>query len=112
MRAGDLDRRITIQEFTSTINEYEEPIKTWSPIAEGNNIPAQFVQSGGREIWQARQENAEIVGMFKIRFISGLNERQRISYNGRYYQIFRIEEINRGEGWNLYAQAFPEDDQS
>ena len=111
MKAGRLDRRITIEDFTCTVNDREEPVKSWAAISGGSGIPAQVTQSGGRELWEVRKENADVECVFKIRYLAGLNERQRISYNGRYYGIYRIEEINRREGFNLYAIAFPEDDQ-
>jgi SPP1 family predicted phage head-tail adaptor len=30
LSAGSLDRKITIQRFTSTVNEYNEPVQVWT----------------------------------------------------------------------------------
>lgn len=108
MRAGLLDRRITIEDYTLAVNDREEPIKTWAAITNGSNRPAQVLQQSGRMLWEARKENAEVECVFVIRYLAGLNERQRIAYEGKYYAIYRIEEIGRRVGYNLYATAFPE----
>ncbi len=100
---GKLDRRITIQSLTQGLGtEYGEPTETWSDWA---TVWANVYMGGGREFEAARQITAEIDTQFQIRYVSGIQETMRISYDGRLYDIYRIQEVGRHERLNLWAKA-------
>ncbi len=101
MRAGDLDRLITIEQPTETIDAYGAPIQSWTTLAA--NVPAQVSYDNGSEYFAAGQMNARIDAVFKIRYRSDLTTKMRISYGGETYDIKFLNEIGRREGYNIKA---------
>ena len=103
MPIGRMDRRITIQELTVSVDpKYGKPTKTWTDFA---TVWANSYAGGGREFTEARQLNAEISVQFQIRYIEGPSATMRILYDGRYYDIDRISEVGRRERLNIFAKA-------
>jgi len=103
MKAGELDRRITIQQNTvSAGSEYGEPQDSWTTFA---TVWADVVPMVGRELAQAQQISGEVTTKFIIRWLSGVQDNMRISYNSQYYDIFRVHELNRREGVEIWARA-------
>jgi len=100
---GKLDRRITIQSLTQGIGaDYGEPTQTWTDWA---TVWANVYYGGGREFEHARQLTAEIDTQFQIRYVEGLLPTMRIAYEGRYYDIYRMDEVGRRNRWNIWAKA-------
>lgn len=100
---GRMDRRITIQQLTQGVGEeYGEPTETWS---DWSTVWANVYYGGGREFEAARQLNAEIDTQFQIRYRAGMLPTMRIVYEGRYYDIYRIDEVGRRSRWNIWAKA-------
>jgi SPP1 family predicted phage head-tail adaptor len=100
---GKLDRRIVIEELTQGVGStYGEPTETWTTWRE---CWANVYSGAGREIEAARQITAEIDTQFQIRWVEGLTPTMRISYDGRYYDIHRIEEVGRRNRWNIWTKA-------
>jgi SPP1 family predicted phage head-tail adaptor len=100
---GKLDRRITIQSLTQEQGaDYGEPTESWDDWA---TVWANVYSGAGRELEAARQVTAEIDTQFQIRWIEGLTPTMRILYEGRVYDIHRIQEVGRRERWNIYAKA-------
>ena len=103
LQIGKLDRRITIEQLTQGKGaDYGEPTETWSAWA---TVWANVYYGGGREFEQARQINAEIDTQFQIRYRPGILATMRIAYDGRYYDIYRIDEVGRKGRWNIWAKA-------
>lgn len=104
MRAGKLDRRIVIESFTTSQNGYGELIKSWSTLA---TVWAEVNPKSGREFFASNQRIAEFETVFRIRYRSDItiNEKYRISYGGKYYDIKHIAEVGRREGLDLLAQV-------
>ena len=86
-----MDRRITFQEEVQTINpnfNVKGPV-TWQNVA---TVYARVNVRSGKETYDADQLTAvQMVSMF-IRYRTGLNERMRVLYEGRYYKIQAIVE--------------------
>ena len=100
---GKLDRRITIQSLTQgSGSPYGEPTQTWTTWA---TVWANVYSGGGREFEAARQITAEIDTQFQVRWIDGLTPTMRILYEGRTYDILRIQEVGRRERWNIWTKA-------
>lgn len=100
---GKLDRLITIQEATDTQgSDYGDNTKSW---ATWKSPWANVKHFSGGEKQEARQIYAEVKTRFQIRWVSGLSPKMRISYDGRYYDIYEIEEVGRRQRWNIWARA-------
>lgn len=118
MQSGKLDRLITIQSFTTSPDtDTAEPIKTWAAITNGTNVPAQWVNERGGEVWEAAKDDAQTIGYFRIRWLgsvatamAGLTEKMRIVFEGRYYEIYHIVEEGRRQWLKLFVTAFPVDE--
>ena len=63
MRAGELNRRITLQIKTITYDTVNEPIETWTDFA---TVWAAVITTGGREFYAAQKLNAETSAVFKV----------------------------------------------
>ncbi|WP_421925483.1 phage head closure protein [Neoaquamicrobium sediminum] len=85
MRAGKLDRRVTIRRLTETgRNAFNEPIVEWADVA---TVWAQQRPNRGSERFAAAQVNGTAVMTFHIRYRSDLSTTDRILYEGREYEI-------------------------
>lgn len=96
MKAGRLDRLVTIQTFTTTKNSMGEETKTWSDFAE---VYARKRDISSREFFEAGARQAEITTEFTIRYRSDVTTQMRIQLDGNTYQIVGPpQELGRREG--------------
>jgi SPP1 family predicted phage head-tail adaptor len=104
MRAGKLDRRLTIRRLTETgRNAYNEPILEWADVA---TVWAQQRPERGSERFAAAQVNGTSVMTFQIRYLAGLDVKDRLVYEGREYEIVAPpREIGRRVGIEIDAIA-------
>jgi SPP1 family predicted phage head-tail adaptor len=102
VNAGAMDRRIRIEQATTSADGYGQPIETWSLLAE---VWAEVAPLRGRELWAAQQVNAELTTRFRIRYRSDVTEKMRIICEGTEYDIESIAEIGRREGLEIMATA-------
>jgi SPP1 family predicted phage head-tail adaptor len=84
IRAGELDKRITIQSYTTTQNSYGEETKSWSDLV---TVWAAVEPLQGREYWAAQKVNAELTVQFRIRYRAGITPKMRVYYDSRYFYI-------------------------
>jgi SPP1 family predicted phage head-tail adaptor len=92
MRAGKLDRRITIQRVTTAPNAFNEPVETWIDVA---TVWAQQRPNRGSERFSAQEINGRAVLTFHIRYRGDVTVQNRILYRGRSWNILDIREIGR-----------------
>ena len=92
MPLGKLDRVITIQNFTTSANNYGEEIKTWGTYA---TCWAEKIEASGGEDVTLDQIVAKQRVDFRIRYNSGVNEKMRILYASEYYNIENKQEEGR-----------------
>ena len=103
MKAGRLDRRIALQRKTATQNDYGEEVVTWSTLA---TVWAEMLPGAGRESFTAQQFAGFINATFRVRWSTvsaGLTDIDRISFDGRVFNITEVREIGRREGLELVA---------
>lgn len=94
MRAGELNKRLTIQQPTATTNIRGGKTKGWADLA---TVWGSLESLSGREFFEAHQTETEITTRIRIRYMSGLNTHMRISYGTKYWKIISIiEEGNAG----------------
>lgn len=102
MRPGTMDRRVTLERFTSVEDEYGDEIKTWAPLA---TVWAEVRQQGGKEFLAADTINAVRRVVFFLRWIPGLTVLDRVAYDGRHHDIEEVREIGRRDGVELHCEA-------
>jgi len=87
-QAGQLDRRITIQTFSETMDNFGQEVKTFSTL---DSVWANVVEKVGRESEEGEMIAATKKVEFIIRYRSDVNEEMRISYNSNTYKIQAIQ---------------------
>ena len=101
MMSGRLDRKIIIQQQTTTKNAYGETIISWSDLTP---MWAEVKQQSAREAWEAGKVS-EIEMMFRIRYRSDIDNTMRIVYDGVNYDITGVRELGRRDGLEIQAKV-------
>ena len=97
MQIGDLDRRIRIEVPTKTANSYGEETLIWESY---RIVWAKMEWKGGSEKEETQRITATSKICFYIRNLDiSINEQNRISYDGKYYYINVINEIEGRESF-------------
>lgn len=104
MRAGQLDRTITLQSFTSTVDEYGTPVETWIDAAA---VRAQLLQASTEEYLRGYGEVDGLAVIFRIRWRDGITADQRVVYEGKILNIREVKEIGRRRGLELRCDEVP-----
>lgn len=102
MRAGQLDRRITIQSLVDTVDGTGSNVKTTTTLA---TVWAQKVDLRGTEALEAGKLEGRQISKFRIRFLTGVTTKHQISYSGQNYNIISIAEMGRREGLEFMAEV-------
>ena len=100
MRAGEMDRRITIEKNTPTRSATGEEKENWTTLA---TVWAQVRAVGGGERFRGAHIVAEATTSFVIRHRTDVTEKMRIQFDGDAYDIHHISEIGRREGLVIQA---------
>lgn len=102
MKAGDLDRRITVERASVATDNYGGETRTWAALG---TVWAQVLPISDGERWRAGEVAAHVTTRFRIRWGLGVTVRDRIVYEGRAYDIAGVKEIGRREGQEITASA-------
>jgi SPP1 family predicted phage head-tail adaptor len=103
MRAGTLDRRITIEQRSLSQDAYGQDTATWSEWA---TVWAQKRPKTGREYFEAHQERAEAEVVWRIRHRDGVKAGEmRVNDGDHTYDIESVIEMGRREGLELLTKA-------
>lgn len=87
-QAGQLDRRITIQNFSETTDSFGQEVKSFSTLA---SVWANVVEKVGREGEDGEMIAATKKVEFVIRYRTDVDEEMRIIYNNNTYKIQAIQ---------------------
>jgi SPP1 family predicted phage head-tail adaptor len=102
MRAGTLDRRVTVlrrvQVGETPLNE---PIFEWQEV---RTVWAAKVHKSEDEKFAASQVYAQRVVTFRTRFMSDLAETDRLVCDGLTYNLKGIRELGRRDGLEVAAE--------
>ena len=101
MISARLDRKITIQQPTTTYNDYGEPVESWSDLA---SVWAEVKQQSAREMWESGKVS-EVEAMFRIRYRSGIDSTYRVVYDNTNYDITGVREIGRQDGLEIVGRV-------
>jgi SPP1 family predicted phage head-tail adaptor len=102
LNPAKMDRRIILQRRTVAQDAYGEEIETWSTL---DTVWAQRVELKGSEQWQARQVIANIDAKYRIHWRDGLTPVDRMTENGRVFDVHSCVEMGRREALELIVSA-------
>jgi SPP1 family predicted phage head-tail adaptor len=105
MLAGRLDRRITILRATVAADEFNEQVETWGTLAV---VWAQATPVMDAERQRAGETLASKAYRFTIRYssdVAAVDPRDRVTFDGRTYDVQGVKEIGRREGLEITATA-------
>ncbi len=103
MFARSLDRRITLERFGTTRNEWNEPVEGWTELG-GRAASKQDVSDG--EKLRAAQVGGTITTRFQVRYDTltrTITASDRLICEGVEYGIVGTKEIGRREGIEITA---------
>lgn len=98
MRAGKLDKTISIEALTQTIDDYGNPVDAWTPFA---TLRAQIIEASTEEFQRAYGVGGETAIVFRTRYIDGVTLDAHVMYGGQPHNIIEIKEIGRRRGLEL-----------
>lgn len=101
MRAGQLDRSITIQAFSNTVLPDGSPVEAWANFA---TTRAQLVQASTDEFLAGYGESDRTVIIFRTRWLDGVTTDHRVQYEGKNLNIRETKEIGRRRGLELRCE--------
>ncbi|TCM57826.1 SPP1 family predicted phage head-tail adaptor [Rhizobium sp. PP-F2F-G48] len=102
MRAGKLDRVISIERQADVIAPSGSVSSLWSIIA---TTRAEIVQQSSNEFLTGFGEAETGTIIFRVRYVPGITTKDRVTYNGAAYDLEEIKEIGRRRGLELRAVA-------
>ena len=101
MRSGKLDQQITVQRYTSTVDDYGVSTMTWSDVA---TVRAQIIQQSTDEYLRGAQGAVdEIAVVFRVRWIEDITTADRIAFDGENFNIRELKPIGRRKGLDIRA---------
>ena len=98
-----MDRKINIEQNTPVQNSFGEMEDAWAVFVQ--DVPANVQPIKGVETFDLDQVVATADTKFKIRYRSDLDNKMRIIYESREYDIHSIIELGRREGLELMASV-------
>ena len=105
MQAGQLDRRVTLQRASTAPNSFNEPESIWLPLA---TVWASKTDVSDGEKLRSAEVGATIDTRFQIRWstrVSSIGPKDRLTFEGRTYDIVGVKEIGRRLGLEISATA-------
>lgn len=94
--SGEFRNRITFQEFVSGTDDSGFPVESWQDI---KSAWAMIKTLQGREYFSAAAVQAENTTRFVIRYTQGIDNKMRIKYGDRLFEIV-APPINDDEKYN------------
>jgi SPP1 family predicted phage head-tail adaptor len=103
LQAGAMDRRIALQQATVTYDALNNPTETWATLA---TVWASKEDLSDSERVAAAEVGAAMTTRFRIRYslkVSGINPKDRLTFDGNTYEVVNTKEIGRREGIEITA---------
>jgi SPP1 family predicted phage head-tail adaptor len=94
MQAGQLRHPVTIQELTTSLNDYGETVEAWS---DWENVFAEIKPQSSREFQRAKQLQADATHVLKIRYLPGVTSGMRVKFGDRILNLMQppLDEAER-----------------
>ena len=90
MEIGALNKRITIQELKTNINENGFEVEDWIDF---KTVWAGVSNLHGREYFEAAAVQMENIAKFTIRYLDGIDTAMMILFKDKHYNITSIDNI-------------------
>ena len=98
MNIGALDRRVILQQPTSTVNDYGERTVSWGTYATGwaaiERKPSASERNSGEQVVSFQSVTFTIRNSSQVELLS---PSYRISYDSKIYEILGVQEVGRNE---------------
>jgi len=104
---GQLDRRVTFQQATTTRNANGEAVDTWTTYADRW---AAIEYGSGSDVVEGDRLLAQSNVRFMVRYDSRLNKGMRIKYKHWFYNIIRLTEQGRNDFLILDCETTDDED--
>lgn len=104
IRAGKLDRQITIERETETVAASGAVSNAWAEIA---TVRAELVQRSAEEFLTGFGEADAGGAVFRVRYLAGITTADRVICAGVSYDIDEIAELGRRRGLELHCKRIP-----
>lgn len=102
MRAGKLDRRITLRAKSTTKNSFGEDVVTWTDVA---TVWAEWLPKGGSERWASQRVIDTADGAFQIRYRSDVDALDEVLFDGAQYRVLgQPQELGRRQALLIQVQ--------
>ena len=102
LNIGSMDRRITIERETETVNPSGSVVKGWAPVA---TVWAEVLQQSASEFFTGYGEAEAGTVVFRVRYRPGITTADRVTYEGTAYGIKEIKELGRRDALELRGEA-------
>ena len=102
LNIGSMDRRITIERETETVNPSGSVLKGWAPVA---TVWAEVLQQSASEFFTGYGEAETGTVVFRVRYRPGITTADRVTYEGTAYGIMEIKELGRRDALELRGEA-------
>lgn len=105
MKAGSLDRRVTILRATNARNSFNEQVATWNTVA---TVWAAVAPISDGERLRAGESLATRKHRFTVRhsaLMATVDTRDRLKFEGREFDVNGVKELGRREGYEITATA-------
>ncbi len=104
MKAGSLDRVVTVQRAIEATDDLGQVVNTWSAIA---TLRAAKIQATTTEYLREAGLQGDSVVIFRARWLDGLTVRDRLQCEGVTYDVKEIKELGRRKGLEIRTVARP-----
>ncbi len=88
VRAGELRHVCTIERKTELPDAMGNLVPTWSPLL--TELPCSVRELSGDELWDAAKVKGKAEHVLEMRFVEGLNLKDRFDFEGRTLNIVAI----------------------
>lgn len=98
MKSGKLTESITIEQASTGVNDYGTPIETWTPWAY---LRAERIDQTTEEFMRSAGVSDETAVVFRVRFLDGISNADRVIWQGEAFNIRQITPLGRRKGLDL-----------
>lgn len=103
MKAGRLRHQVTIEQYALGSPQQTptgEPDGAWATYL--SSVSAEWVTLSGRALFAAQEHHAEVRGIWRIRWRTGITDKMRVVHNGLYYPILWVPPYDKaGKQWQM-----------
>ena len=90
LKIGTLRNWLEVQSFTESRNSFGDVVRSWST---DETRWASVTPISGQEIFAQEQADARITHRIIVRYVSGLNETQRLKEGSRIFNIIVVRNV-------------------